>query len=478
MHSNGSSALYRGILVIASVFALLYLSVGPASAGVGGAAGPTWPATLAVGDAVSANIDIVNASDGINASENVDILLITFTPSCAAQTVGTCTTPDPGVFTLAPLAVGDPSSSCGNTIFTLVGPAQGVYVLSPSAAVHLGPADGSGGAGNPSRCRIVLNATVSKLPIDSTPPNPPFTTIQFARAVLRGHTSQSTGSANGQATIAITPVSNLTATKSDGTPTYIPGSQVVYTIVAGNPSGPTDAMGAVVSDPKPAQVASWTWVCSGTTGGASGCDGAPSGSANFTDTVNLPVGSTITYTVTALIAGNATGSMTNTVTVTPPAGGTPGTATDIDTPMLQSDLTISKTDGDTVFPPGTKVYTVTVTNNGPSDANGAVVTDTKPSLVSSWTWVCSGSTGGASGCDGQPSGTANFSDTVNLPASSSITYTVTAALVSLVNTATVTPVGTTNSGTSCVSGGGVVRSFNAGTGACSSTDTNALSPSH
>ena len=76
-----------------------------AFAGVGGAAGPTWPVTLVVGGAVSAYIDIVNASDGVNASENVEVVQITFTPSCAAQTVGACTTPDPGVFTLG--ATGD-----------------------------------------------------------------------------------------------------------------------------------------------------------------------------------------------------------------------------------------------------------------------------------------------------------------------------------------------------------------------------------
>src|SRR5262249_8741243 len=107
----------------------------------------------------------------------------------------------------------------------------------------------------------------------------------------------------------------MTASKTDGTTTYVPGQQVVYTIVVGN-TGPSDAIGATVTDNKPSQVSTWTWVCSGATGGATGCDGQASSASNFTDTVNLPVGSTITYTVTALISAGASGSMANTVTVT------------------------------------------------------------------------------------------------------------------------------------------------------------------
>ncbi len=249
------------------------------------------------------------------------------------------------------------------------------------------------------------------------------------------------------------PVSNLTASKDDGSTTYLPGGQAVYTIVVGN-TGPSDAVGVTVSDPKPAQVASWTWACSGATGGATGCDGAASNSANFTDTVNLPVGATITYTVTAQISAGATGNLVNTVTATPPAGGTPGTATDTDTPAPSSGMTASKTDGVETYTPGQQVvYTIVVGNTGPSDAIGAVVSDPKPAQIASWTWVCSGATGGATGCDPAASNSADFTDTVNLPVGSSITYTVTAltsagATGNLVNTVTVTPPGGGTPGTS------------------------------
>src|SRR5207253_176626 len=193
-----------------------------------------------------------------------------------------------------------------------------------------------------------------------------------------------------------TPSSDLTVSKTDGTATYTPGTTTTYTIVVGN-AGPSAANGGLVSDNIPAQLMSWTWVCSGATGGATGCDPAALNPSNFTDTVNLPVGSTITYTVTANISASATGPLVQTVTVTPPLGtidNTPATSTDIDQPTPQSDLTVTKTDGTATYTPGTTTtYTIVVGNSGPSVANGAQVSDAIPAQLTSWTWVCSGATG-------------------------------------------------------------------------------------
>lgn len=241
---------------------------------------------------------------------------------------------------------------------------------------------------------------------------------------------------------------DLTITKTDGQTSYVPGSPVVYTIVVSN-VGNGDALGATVSDTIPPQITSWTWACSGSTGGASGCD-PYSGSGNFTDIVDLPAGSSITYTVTAQTDPAATTDLINTVTVAPPAGFTDptpadNTASDTDTANPQADLSVTKDDGVTQYiPGGTLTYTITVSNAGPSNAPGSVITDTIPAQFTSWTWACTGSTGGASGCDGYGPGNANFSDTIDLPAGSSITYTVTAQVASsatgdLTNTVSVTP---------------------------------------
>jgi LPXTG-site transpeptidase (sortase) family protein len=256
---------------------------------------------------------------------------------------------------------------------------------------------------------------------------------------------------------------DLTITKTDGQTTYVPGSPVVYTIVVSN-VGNGDATGATVSDSIPSQITSWSWACTAQTGGASGCD-PYSGNGNFSDVVNLPAGASITYTVTAQTDPAATTDLVNTAIVTPPSGitdPTPGnnTASDTDTPDPQADLAVTKDDGVlTYIPGGTLTYTITVTNNGPSDAPGALVTDNIPAQFSSWTWTCTAQNGGASGCDGYGPGNANFSDTVNLPAGASITYTVSASVASsatgnLVNTVTVAaPTGVTdpNSGNNTAS---------------------------
>ncbi len=182
-------------------------------------------------------------------------------------------------------------------------------------------------------------------------------------------------------------------------------------------------------------------MCSGATGGASGCDPAPSNAANFTDTVDLPVGGTITYTVTALIGAGATGNLVNTVTVTPPAGGTPGTATDTDTPTASTDLAITKTNGASTYIPGSATtYTIVVTNNGPSNATGAAVADTVPAAITGASWTCTASVG--SSCTAA-NGAGSIATTVNLTVGGTATFLLQGTIspaqtTDLINTATVT----------------------------------------
>jgi len=223
----------------------------------------------------------------------------------------------------------------------------------------------------------------------------------------------------------------LQVSKDDGVVFYIPGLTVVYDIVVEN-VGNGDVTGAIVSDDIPSQVSTWTWVCAGSTGTASGCDGVVGSGTNFTDTVNLGANSSITYQVTANIPSSSSGDMTNTVSVAMPAGvvePTPAnnTASDTDVQQSHADLRISKDDGVTITSPGqTLTYTVLVENTSPSDVFGAEVTDSRPANILNWIWTCTGSTGGASGCTPAANSVADFSDFIDLPAGSSITYTVTA----------------------------------------------------
>ena len=116
-------------------------------------------------------------------------------------------------------------------------------------------------------------------------------------------------------------LSDLSITKTDGSTTYTPGGTAVYTVTVSN-AGPSAVTNATVTDNLPSGVASWTWACTSQNGGASGCTGAAAGNSNFTDTVDLPVGGSIVYTVTANISGTMTANLVDIASIAPPNGTT------------------------------------------------------------------------------------------------------------------------------------------------------------
>jgi uncharacterized repeat protein (TIGR01451 family) len=245
----------------------------------------------------------------------------------------------------------------------------------------------------------------------------------------------------GTATLAVTGSVHLTITKSDGVTSAVPGTSTTYTIGVTN-SGPNDVTGLVVDDTPPVNMTFASWTCTASAGSA--CPA--SGSGPIAASVTVLNGGTVTFTVVAPIAANATGSITNTASLAVPGSvidTNPITsASDTDTLTPQADLGITKTDGVTSVAPGnTTTYTIVVSNSGPSSVTGAAVTDVLPAAISSATFTAVGS-GGASGFTA--SGSGNINDTVNLPVGSTITYTLHATVAAnatgnLMNTATVTP---------------------------------------
>ncbi|MFN0111172.1 MAG: Calx-beta domain-containing protein [Blastocatellia bacterium] len=241
--------------------------------------------------------------------------------------------------------------------------------------------------------------------------------------------------------VVVTPQSaDLGITKTDGVTTATPGQSVTYTITASN-AGPSNVTGATVADTFPASLTA-TWTCVGSGGGT--C--TASGSGNINDTVNLPSGGSVTYTVTATISASATGMLSNTATVSSSLPDpTPGnnSATDTDTLTPTANLGITKTNGVTSVTAGNSVtYTIVASNIGPSDAPGSTVADTFPATITGVTWTCVGA-GGAT-CPANGSG--NINATVSLPAGGSVTFTATgtlsaAATGTLSNTATVAAAG-------------------------------------
>lgn len=112
---------------------------------------------------------------------------------------------------------------------------------------------------------------------------------------------------------------DLQITKNNGMIVYSAGSAVTYTIAVTN-NGPGNAVGAVISDAFQLNLSDWSWACTSQSKGASGCDPAASNTSNFSDTIDLPAGSSIVYTVTASIRADASGSLVNTASIAPPAG--------------------------------------------------------------------------------------------------------------------------------------------------------------
>ncbi len=266
-------------------------------------------------------------------------------------------------------------------------------------------------------------------------------TLSNTATVSSSVTDPTPGNNSATDTDTLTPQADLSITKTDGVTSVVAGGSVSYTIVASN-AGPSNAPGTSVVDTFPASL-TCTWTCTGDSGGT--CTAG--GSGNISDLVNLPAGASAIYMANCGVSAAASGSLSNTATVSAPGGVTDPTpannsATDTDTLTSQADLSITKTDGVTsVVAGGSVIYTIVASNAGPSNAPGTTVVDTFPASLTC-NWTCSGAGGGT--CTAGGSG--NISDLANLPAGASATYTANcgvsaAASGSLSNTATVSAPG-------------------------------------
>jgi len=111
------------------------------------------------------------------------------------------------------------------------------------------------------------------------------------------------------------PLADLRITKTDEVQSVVPGTAVRYTLVVRN-AGPSALLSARVQDPASAALTGVRWTCVASAG--SSCLAA--GTGPIDTTVNLAPGGTATFTLTGIVAVEATGTLTNTATVTPPLG--------------------------------------------------------------------------------------------------------------------------------------------------------------
>src|SRR6185295_12581270 len=115
----------------------------------------------------------------------------------------------------------------------------------------------------------------------------------------------------------VTPVADLSISKSSTPDPYVPGATLTYKIVVTN-NGPSAVTNATVTDTVPAALTSFSWTCAAS--GAGSCNAPVSGSGNINTTVNLPSGTQATFTLTGTVPPATTGTLINSATVSAPPG--------------------------------------------------------------------------------------------------------------------------------------------------------------
>lgn len=186
------------------------------------------------------------------------------------------------------------------------------------------------------------------------------------------------GQETASATTTVTAESDLSVAKTDTVDPVTAGENLGYTISAAN-AGPSDDPATVtVTDTLPAGLVFVSaggvgWTCIEVAGVVT-CTRA-----------GLAVGPAPNIDVVVLIEPETRGTLVNTVSVSSPTtdpNPANDTAVESTTVDAEADLGLTKTASASPLPPGQPlVYTMTVTNAGPSSATAVAVTDTLPAGV-------------------------------------------------------------------------------------------------
>ncbi len=176
------------------------------------------------------------------------------------------------------------------------------------------------------------------------------------------------GNNSNSGSVVVNPVSDIAVLKLL-LGALVAGQNATYSIDLTN-NGPSDATNIVIDDPTPAGLTL-------TSLSGSGC-------AAFPCTIgSLVAVSSTTLTATYSVPSSATGSVSNTATSTLATDTTPGnnSSTAINAVTTKADLSVTKTGPASANPGANVTYTITVTNNGPSDAANVSLADPAPSRL-------------------------------------------------------------------------------------------------
>jgi uncharacterized repeat protein (TIGR01451 family) len=183
------------------------------------------------------------------------------------------------------------------------------------------------------------------------------------------------------------------------------GQTITYSLLVSN-QGPGLAQAVTVTDVFSAGTfSSIAWTCSVVSAGSptvvpTAC-GSASGTGNINHTVSLSNQGSVLFTVSAKLTPTFTGSVSNVgratlttalLTETNTANNTSSTASSSVSPATL--LTVAKTNGETSQVAGeTTTYTITIANQGPGAAPGAMVRDSATPGLSCSTVTCSATSG-------------------------------------------------------------------------------------
>lgn len=351
-----------------------------------------------------------NGSGDLSCAVNGDLYIVSQTGTAAT---------DPYAFyrlTNAQMVAG------GSQAATLVGNMNALFVTSPPVGIVEVDAGVPGCAASPNPCFLISSSgTSTSWAIDST--NATVNTRTVGIGVLSTDMSREFRR-------------DVSVTKTT-TPTVLQGTTISYTVTVSNP-GPAIAANVSVRDTLTTtifNVAGASWTCAVVTAGTptaltTAC-AAASGSGNLSTTVSLSIGGTVRFVITAPVFITATGTVTNTAVANPTGtvfDPTPTNNITTITSFIQkaANLSVTKTDAITTATAGQFVtYTVTFTNSGPGDANGATVTDVRSAGLSNCTVLSCVATG-TSSCPVTPANILNPGGTT-LPSfqpSTSVTFRI------------------------------------------------------
>jgi uncharacterized repeat protein (TIGR01451 family) len=171
-------------------------------------------------------------------------------------------------------------------------------------------------------------STTTIAPTTIAPTTKPTTTIAPTTVGFESPVAPDTRSAGSTSLPAersllnnLTPVSgdaeraDLGVTMTDNVATVAAGGAVTYSIVIVN-AGPSTANGAIVNNALPPELIGTSWTCAATAGAS--CTAR--GSGPIKDSIQLPPGGIVSYTVSGIVLPGATRPIRHSVTVTPPAG--------------------------------------------------------------------------------------------------------------------------------------------------------------